>query len=338
MTIINQAELAQLSRLDQILMWSIVSINASNLDGRNNFISDNAAIREESKDYISWEVMQDDDGNGRFMFNALLPIVNPHPLQDKVSILSTVYSYSPYDPNLITEDGILGYGWGVPPIPEWIDTVEKLLAYVAVLGSKIVKLAPLVKGSPDFVASIKQQYWANCQYQITNSAYGSEMIITGYLTIDWRTYMRGGSLIRCLTPNPLHGSPMNCNFPDLVGHWGVPEEDIDLDLPVEDIINSVPNVGVKIPRGGFIFTTENDSAEELIDSYSQRYFIDDALPDWYLDALNNPPHIKIYRTGIGDHKVTSKTPKIIESLPICIEQDFSVMSYGNTRLSDVLRN
>lgn len=338
MTVINQDELDQLSTLDQILMWSIISINASNLDGRNTYISDNAAIREESKDFITWQVVQDDSGGGRFVFNALLPIVNPHPLQDKDSLLSRVWSYSPYDPDLITEDGITGYGWGVPPIPDWIDTTEKLLAYVAVLGSKIVKLAPLVRGSAGFIASVKPQYWANCQYQITDSAYGSQMTITGYLTIDWKTYINGGSLIRCLNPSPIYASSINCNFPDLANHWGVQQAAIDLDLPVKDILASVNNSGTPIPINvGVIIEGDPDSAENLIDSYGQRYFVDDALPDWYKDAIDNPPNLQIFTTGFGSiSPQDSQAPKIIESLPICKEQDASVISYGKSPLAKVL--
>lgn len=335
MTVINQSELDELSRLDQILMWSIISINASNLDGRNSYVSDNAAIREESKDYIQWQVVQDDQGAGKFTFTALLPIVNPHPLQDKVSLLSRVWSYSPYDPNIETEAGILGYGWGVPPMPDWVETTEQLLAYVAVLASKIVKLAPKIQGSQSFVNSIMPKYWGDCQYQITDSAYGSQMTITGYLTLNWKTYINGGSLIRCLNPPLADASGVNCNFPDLLEIWGVPA--LDLDLPVETILASVPNVGVPIPSPSPIIEGDPGSAEELINSYGQSYFLDDALPDWYRDAIENPPPLQTLVSGFGNiGSNDAKAPKIIESLPICKEQDPSVVSYGRSPLATIL--
>jgi hypothetical protein len=338
MTVINQAEFAELSRLDQILMWSIISINASNLDGRNSYVSDNAAIREESKDYIQWQVVQDDQGAGKFTFTALLPIVNPHPLQDKDSLLARVWSYSPYDPNLETEAGIVGYGWGVPPLPDWIETTEQLLAYVAVLASKIVKLAPKIKGSQSFVDSIKRQYWGECQYQITDSAYGSQMTITGYLTLNWRTFINGGSLIRCLNPPLADASNVNCNFPDLVEVWGTPS--LDLLLPFEAILLTVPQSGVSIPplsAGTQIEGVDADSAEGLINSYGQSYFLDDALPDWYRDAIENPPPLQTFVSGLGNlGSNDQKAPKIIESLPICKEQDPSVVSYGRSPLATVL--
>ncbi len=336
MTVINQAELAELTRLDQVLMWAIVSINASNLDGRNNYISDNAAIRAESKNYIQWSVVQDDKGEGAFTFTALLPIVNPHPLQDKISLLSRVWSYSPYDPDMETEAGIIGYGWEKPTFPAWIDTTEKLLAYVAVLATKIVKLTPKIQGSQAFINSIRQQYWGNCQYQISDSAYGSQMTITGYLTLNWKTYIEGGSLIRCLNPPERYASIVNCNFPDLLAIWNLPPEDIDLNLPVDEILATVPNNGVSIPAGTIIIG-DPGTAEGLIDSYGQSYFLDDALPDWYKDAINNPQNIEIITSGFGNvDNQDAQAPKIIESLPICKEQDPSVVSYGRSPLATVL--
>jgi hypothetical protein len=335
MTVINQAELDELSRLDQVLMWSIISINASNLDARNTHISDNAAIRAESKDYITWQVGQDDKGNGVFSFTALLPIVNPHPLQDKDSILDRVWSYSPYDPNMVTEAGINGYGEELPTLPAWIDTTEKLLAFCAVRATNVCKLAPLVRGTEAQINSIRREYWGNCQYQITDSAYGSQMTITGYLTIDWYKYLRGKSLIRCLNPWGGHASNINCNFPSITELFNI--SSVDLDLPVTELVTLIPLGGFGVGNGGAIIIGEDNSAESLIDSYGQNYFIDDALPDWYRDAIDNPPQLQTFLTGIGNVSSSdAQAPRIIESLPICKEQDPSVVNYGKSPLAAVL--
>ncbi len=331
MTIINQTELGQLSRLDQVLMWSIMSINASNLDSRNNYISDNAAIRAESKDYISWQVIQDDKGHGKFVFSALLPIVNPHPLQDKQSILERVWSYSPFDPSMVMEAGIEGYGWRVDDIPSWIDTTEKVLAYCAVLGSQIIKLAPLIRGSEKFINSIRHDYWASCDYQITDTPYGSQMVISGYLTLDWRKYLDGKSLIRCLNQYVDYASDINCNFPDLATLWAT--SNIDLSLPVEELIRLIPTGD----HGLANVTGEANSGESLIDSYNQSYFIDNPVPDWYMDAMHHDPASQNYGQAIGSvSSADSTAPTIIESLPICKEQDPSVVNYGKSPLSTVL--
>ena len=227
----------------------------------------------------------------------------------------------------------------MPDLPAWITTTEHLLAHVAVLASKITKLAPKIKGTQAFVDSIKRQYWGDCQYQITDSAYGSQMTITGYLTLNWHTFINGGSLIRCLNPPRQDASFVNCNFPDLLEVWNLPL--LDLVLPVEEILASVTsvNTGVSIPplSAGVDIVGEENSAEGLINSYGQSYFLDDALPDWYKDAIDNPPSLQSAGSGLGN--VDSKdanAPKIIESLPICKEQDPSVVSYGRSPLATVL--
>jgi hypothetical protein len=315
-----------------------MSINASNLDSRNTNISDNAAIRSESKDYITWQVSQDENGNGRFTFTALLPIVNPNPLQDKINLLSRVWSYSPFEPDMITEAGISGFGSSMPTLPSWIDTVEKLLAYTAVRATKVSKLASLTTGTLLFMNLVNFNLWGNCQYRITDSAYGSEMTITGYLTIDWHTYLTGGSLIRCLNPHQSYANNINCNFPDLPTLWSVGS--VDLDLAIEDLILLVPVGGFGVPHTGNLprdISLDANSAESLIDSYGQNYFIDDAVPSWYQDIINNPPNLQTFTTGIGSvSPADSKSPKLVESLPICKEQDPSIISYGRSPLSSVV--
>jgi hypothetical protein len=317
LTIINESELAELSTLDQVLMWSIVSINASNLDSRNNYISDNAAIRAESKDYISWSVVQDDKGNGKFVFSALLPVVNPHPLNDKRSIVERIWSYSPFDPTLQIAPAIAGYGWQIPTIPIWVDTTERLLAHVAIIATTIAKYARLTKLDDAAWANIHTEYWADCQYSISDTPYGGQMTVTGYLSIDWNAYISGKSLLKCLNPYIGHASDINCNFPNLMQLWNV--GNVDISLPYQDLIPLIP------ATGRLIFG--EDSAQGLIDSYSGAYFLDEAVPDWYTEALDN------YQNEADNSSNTSAdigntTPKLIESLSICKEQDPEIISFA----------
>jgi hypothetical protein len=335
MTVINVSELSQLSTLDEGLMWSIMSITASNLDPRNNYISDNAAIRAESKDYVSWQLIQDDKGQGKFTFSALLPIVNLHPLQDKPSLLSRIWSYSPYDPSMIVDVGSIGWGWKIPVLPTWLDSTEQLLAVLAVLASKISQYALLTQGTDLFVESVKSEYWGNCQYQITDSPYNSQMIITGYLTIDWDTYLQGGSLIRCLQPYVGHASNVNCNFPDLAELWDLPS--VDIDLPVAEILPLVPLGTHGFTNGGGRIMLAESSAEALIDSYNQFTFNYDAVPDWYRNAIDDNEESQQNRSKTPVvNNPDAETPQIIESLPICKEQDASIVSYGKSPLATIL--
>jgi hypothetical protein len=317
MTIINRPELDRFDYLDQCLMWAIVSINAANLNPKNPFVNDNAAIRSESKDFIQWSVTQDDKGEGRFVYNALLPVENNHPLKHKESIIQTVLSYSPFEQNLETEIDIDGYGWSKPIIPNWINTTEQLLSYLAIIATKISKYARLTRGDLAFWSNVKTKYWGECQYSLSDTPYGGNIIITGYLTIDWNKYIQGRSLIECLNPYSDHASDISCNFPDLMQLWAV--GDIDLDDSPESVFTLIPSTGFLI--------SGQESAESLIDSYGDNYFLDEAVPDWYLDAINGYSD----RSDSGTNTnvdIGSTTPKIIESLTVCKEQDPNIANFA----------
>jgi hypothetical protein len=317
MTIINSAELADLSTLDQLLMWSIVSINASNLDRRNNYVNDSASIREESKDFISWSIVQDDNGLGKFVYSALLPLSNPNPLKDKESIFQQILSYSPFDPTLETEGAIPGWGWGIPTIPTWVTSTEQVLAYASTLATAISKLARLTRLDELSWTGIYPKYWANSQCSINDTPYGGTMVITGSLNIDWSKYINGQSLIKCLNPDDSVASDINCNFPNLMMLWGVGS--VDPLMPIEQIQPLIPSIGVLIEG--------EDTAEGLINSYGGNYFLDEAVPDWFKDALDGYQD-RSERFNNSSNDIGNATPKIIESLTICKEQDPEVISFS----------
>jgi hypothetical protein len=320
MTVINEAELAQLTHLDQLLMWSIMSINASNLDARNTYVSDNAAIRAESKDFVSWSLTRDENGLGKFVFNVLLPLVNPHPLKDKESLLERIWSYSPYDPDMQTESDIFGYGWKIPTIPLWADTTERLLAHVAIMGSTIAKYirVPLIYDANR--PRVEAKYWAQCEYSINDSPYGGSMTIAGYLTFNWQSYLNGKSLIKCLNPPLEDASEVSCNFPDLAVWWQIPP--ISPSLPLESIFYLMPPLDPLIEG-------EELPARKLIDSYGGGFALDEILPDWLVDAQNNYQNRADERQN-DSADIGNKTPKLIESLPLCKEQDPEMVTYINS--------
>lgn len=330
MTVINTDELAQLNTLDQVLLWCIVSIDCANRDSRNPYIADSAAIRAESADYVQWSVTQDDKGGGKFIFSALLPLVNPQPLQDKASILERIWSYSPFEPIQEFDGGITGYGYGIPTLPDWVDTNERLLSYLGILATLITKYARSTKGDEAFWADIKPQYWADVQYKISDSGVGGSMVISGQMSIDWSSYLQGLSLVKCLNPNPLFASDVNCNFPRLDLLWAV--ADVDLTLPPEEVFPLIPATGGFSVFGDSVEVSGESTAGGLINSYGQIIFNDDGLPDWYLDALNNPQGASFVVSG-GVTVGGNTTPQLIESLEVCKEQDPDMADYA-TKLAD----
>jgi hypothetical protein len=326
MTILNTSELNKLRYLDQILMWAIASINKANLDPQNTYISDNAGIRPESANYINWSVTRDDKGAGKFIFTALLPLVGLNPFIDKVSLFERIYSYSPFPAVLGIPSGIQGYGMPKPLIPSWIDTTERLLAYISIIATKIGKYARATKKTPTQWANIHTEYWADCQYSITQSGTSGQMSISGSLWIDWDNYEAGQSLIKCLAPPAIRASDVSCNFPNLAQLWNI-SAPVDLSLPAFQIAQIIPDTGVTIQG-------EDLSAQDLIDSYYQSTYLERETPQWYLDAINGVINNESINNVSGS--IGNATPQIIESLEICKEQDPELANYGRKPLEQVI--
>jgi hypothetical protein len=157
MTVINQSELSQILYVDQALMWCVIELEHSNHHIDNYYLSDNAAVRAESQDFVSWEVTQDSDGNGQFVFTALLPILNRHPLLQQNSIIECVMSYTIFR---LTDEQITypsdGKGMLLPTIPTYINTLEKLLVWLVQLVEGVNRYIKLINAlvSVDFVETV----------------------------------------------------------------------------------------------------------------------------------------------------------------------------------------
>jgi hypothetical protein len=155
------------------------------------------------------------------------------------------------------------------------------------------------------------------------------------MSMDWNTYLKGKSLIKCLNPPTAKSSDINCNFPRLDLLWEIPT--IDLSAHPDTVIAQIPSSGGSTVGSGGIIINVDGTAGSLINSYAQANFIDDALPDWYRDAINNPSHIASTGSS-GTQVLGSATPQLIESLAICKEQDPSVATYANQLASKINLN
>jgi hypothetical protein len=131
MTAINWNEINKITYVDQALMWCVIELEHANHHADNYWLSDNASVRAEAKDYVSWQVIQGDNYQGQFTYTALLPIVNPHPLLEKHSLIECVQSYTLFslpDEQITYPTG--GKGLQLPSIPVYIDTLERLLVWL----------------------------------------------------------------------------------------------------------------------------------------------------------------------------------------------------------------
>ena len=145
MTKINTSELNQIRYVDQALMWAVISLHAANHHPDNYQLSDNAAVRAESIDYLSWGVIQDDDGQGQFIFTGLFPIRNINPLLEQQSIIQCVRDYTDFTlPALMITYPTSGQGLLLPVLPGYINTLEKLVVWLCGLVEGVNRYIKLI--------------------------------------------------------------------------------------------------------------------------------------------------------------------------------------------------
>ncbi len=151
------------------------------------------------------------------------------------------------------------------------------------------------------------------------------MLIT--ITAGEPSYLQGKSLINCLNPYSAHASDINCNFPDLVQLWSVTS--VDLDLPAAEITDLIPSTGEYSVIAGTATSSETTTADSLIESYNQdTYLVEYAYATW-IDAFSEyqAQSDAVNNTSVG---LGSSTPKLIESVTTCKEQDPDLASYATT--------
>jgi hypothetical protein len=131
MTQINQSELAKLKTLDQQILWAVVSLVRSNTDPQNVFLSDNAAIRQETaRGLVNYKVEQDEQGRGQFAFTALMPIHEQQPLLSGQDITETIKTYSGWALNSQTVEEPTGeHGFPAVALPPFVLCLEQALFY-----------------------------------------------------------------------------------------------------------------------------------------------------------------------------------------------------------------
>jgi hypothetical protein len=145
MTKINTNELNQIQYVDQALMWAVISLRAANHHVDNYQLSDNAAVRAESIDYLEWAVVQDDQGEGQFIFTALFPIRNVNPLLEQQSIIQCVKDYTGFQlPAQLITYPTGGQGLLLPTIPTYVNTLEKLVVWLCQLVEGVNRYIKLI--------------------------------------------------------------------------------------------------------------------------------------------------------------------------------------------------
>jgi hypothetical protein len=140
MTRINWDEVEQLSRLDEIIAYSIITLQEAYTEPQNDDFDNNIAINDVS-DWIRWEIAYDEQGRAFFRYAASLYVVDRTPLADR-DFLALIYSPTKWlvthaDPialALRTEDTSLKIDPMVDIPVDLVTSLEKLLFWAVVLG------------------------------------------------------------------------------------------------------------------------------------------------------------------------------------------------------------
>jgi hypothetical protein len=181
MTSINTDQLAQIEYVDQALVWAIVTLQKANKHPENLQLSDNAAIRQESRDFCNWNITRNSEGVGTFFYSAILPIVNPDPLMDRESIIQCIASYTSF---LVPDNEVTyptdGKGMRLPPIPAYVNTLEKLVYWlvrlVEIVNQIIVYANKLIAQKQSLEGGLDVVYDAGTGFIAT-----PEIITSGFL-------------------------------------------------------------------------------------------------------------------------------------------------------------
>jgi hypothetical protein len=137
MTRINWAEVNQLNRLDEIIAYSIVTLQEA-YTARDNEDLD-IATKEDIRDWIRWEIGYDEEGRAFFRYAASLYVVDRNPLAN-TDFLALIESPTRWLVNhaslgIQLRDGDTSLRIDtLTDIPPIVTTMERLLFWAIVLG------------------------------------------------------------------------------------------------------------------------------------------------------------------------------------------------------------
>lgn len=136
MTKINYTEYAALKSFDQALIWSIIRLREANQHPDNEDLLDYVTIRPEARDFIRWRAQLDDRGQPYFTASLLFPLIDKQELVSR-SIPARIPNYTDFElPPSPMSIPATGRGLPLPEIPASIDTLERLVCWLALIGNQ----------------------------------------------------------------------------------------------------------------------------------------------------------------------------------------------------------
>jgi hypothetical protein len=138
MTSINYTEYNQLQSFDQALVWAVTTLAKANRHPDNKDYQQQASIRADAVNLVSWDIVLDADGQPFLNYSATFPLVAPNPLASTIGLPQRIPEYVMWQP--ATEPMTIptnGQGMPTPPIPPEIDTLERLVCWLSLIGHQL---------------------------------------------------------------------------------------------------------------------------------------------------------------------------------------------------------
>jgi hypothetical protein len=137
MTRINWAEVHELTRLDEIVAYSIITLQEAYTAPQNDDLD--VATKADVSDWIRWEIAYDEQGRAFFRYAASLYVVDRSPMADLdfLSLINSPTKWLVNHSSVSIESRMGDTSLKINPltdIPPEVNTMEKLLFWAVVLG------------------------------------------------------------------------------------------------------------------------------------------------------------------------------------------------------------
>ncbi len=138
MTSINYTEYSQMQSFDQALVWAVTTLAKANRHPDNKDYQQQVSIRADAVNLVTWDVVLDADGQPFLNYSAVFPLVAPDPLATTIGLPQRIPEYVQFVPDpeplsLPTN----GQGMPAPLIPPEIDTLERLVCWLSLIGHQL---------------------------------------------------------------------------------------------------------------------------------------------------------------------------------------------------------
>jgi hypothetical protein len=165
MTGFSKAKALEIVGLDQALLYTIVSLERANRAYDNYEWNRDPTLPVEAQEDVNWSIVKDDNGLGRIVFKAIIPLSNRHPFLGKRNIVSQVRAFTNYYSNEIDDLMAPNPSGSIPkpPILENIVTLEQYVVWLSLLANAYREYVLIYNGNLDTPTAIADNVLSSFQ-------------------------------------------------------------------------------------------------------------------------------------------------------------------------------